>query len=226
VNVNFPKPGAGVIALLILNAIAAAAASDPFVVLHLMLVPAAVLERGEVWQPLSAVFVHPPGRPFLVIIDLLMLYWFGTALESWWKTRRLLLAYAVFGVSGMVLTLLAALVVPSLQLYPFAGAPAAILGMVFAWALVFGDRMISPMFMKKPMRAFTFISVLIAAQIFVLAVQDTKVLPSHLGALIGAAALCGKKTISRVVLRKKKRDLEEELRVIQGGKPMRKKDWN
>ncbi|HLL51911.1 MAG TPA: rhomboid family intramembrane serine protease [Myxococcaceae bacterium] len=102
----------------------------------LALVPDRVFHGFAVWQPLTYAFVASGALD--LIFGALILYSIGGVLESIWGPRRLLrFALGTTAVSGL-LTLLVALVVPSLRLTLFPGGWAMTTSLWVAYGLFIG----------------------------------------------------------------------------------------
>jgi membrane associated rhomboid family serine protease len=105
----------------------------------LTLVPAAVL-HGWVWQLVTYSFVHV--GVFHILMNMLWLWWFGAQLEMDWGYRKFLDFY-FFCVIGAALSTIAvsytgiAGISPAT---PTAGASGGVLGVLMAFALLYGDQ--------------------------------------------------------------------------------------
>ena len=139
-----PGPLSQAIKYLIAANVAAfiATALIPELVVWLGLIPAAVLERFQIWQLGTYMFLH--GGIFHILFNMLALWMFGTELERLWGTREFLKFYFVCGVGAAVLT-----VVFSLLPFTFArtvheavviGASGAIYGLLLAYAMTYPER--------------------------------------------------------------------------------------
>jgi membrane associated rhomboid family serine protease len=105
----------------------------------LALVPAAVLE-GELWRLVSWALVEV--SPLGVLVDGLLLYWFGRDLCHAWGPRRFLATAAILAAATGLLASLLALAVPRLDAAVWIG-PGAVLGaLTLAWGLLFPERQI------------------------------------------------------------------------------------
>lgn len=134
------------------------------------LVPYAVTHSLRVWQPFTYLFLH--GGLWHVLINLLVLWMFGSDLERAWGRQRFLQYYFVCGVGAglinvVVKTLmdwrvdfqvLPAEVIPSSMIATI-GASGAIYGVLLAAAVVFPDRQVwlIPFPVMLPMRAYVLI---------------------------------------------------------------------
>jgi membrane associated rhomboid family serine protease len=121
-----------------------------FVVGAFGLTPAAVLQRGAVWQLVTYLFVHDPGGFTHILFNMLALWMFGVDLERRWGTRGFVRYYAITGVGAGVATVLVSLLPFDFArgMYAVAtiGASGAIYGLLLAWALLFPHRQILFMF--------------------------------------------------------------------------------
>lgn len=74
-----------------------------FISEHLLLHPRAVFESLELWQPFTAFWLHDPHSAWHVLINMLLLYFFGSAVERYLGARRFLLLYLVGGLASTLL---------------------------------------------------------------------------------------------------------------------------
>ena len=122
--------------------------------------------RGMVWQPLTYMFVHSVGLPFHIVFNMLILWMLGGELERYWGGAAFLRYYLVCGFgAGLAAILLGVLFGPSHVIT--IGASGAIYGLILAYGMLFGDRVMLFMLIF-PMKARTFSIVL-----FVIAVLYT-----------------------------------------------------
>jgi membrane associated rhomboid family serine protease len=92
--------------------------------------------RGYIWQPVTYMFLH--GGIFHLFFNMLVLWMFGTTLESRWGPRRFLIFYFICGVGAGLLN---AVVTPSSPI-PIVGASGAIYGLLMAFAILFPNQLI------------------------------------------------------------------------------------
>lgn len=105
--------------------------------------PAAVF-GGEVWRPVTYMFLHSRESFFHILFNMLALWMFGVELERMWGTRFFLKYYFVCGV-GAALTTIVLSFVPlaafdGLYQSLTVGASGAIYGILLAYALYFPNR--------------------------------------------------------------------------------------
>jgi len=100
------------------------------------LVPYQVVYARWVWQPFTYLFLH--GGPFHLLINLLVLWMFGMAIESQWGSREFLKYYLICGVGAGLCNV--ALTPHSLA--PVVGASGAIYGLIVAFALLYPDAVV------------------------------------------------------------------------------------
>ena len=89
-----------------------------------------------VWQLFTYMFLH--GGFFHFLLNMFLLWMFGSELERHFGSREFLKYYCITGVGAGVLTLLAS---PH-SLIPTVGASGAIYGLLLAYALYFPNRLI------------------------------------------------------------------------------------
>ncbi len=104
---------------------------------HLMLSAGQALGLFELWQPLTASWLHLHTHTLL--INMLALWFFGPPLERWWGTRRFVVFWIVTGLVGMVATMLVGMGWPTAVTGGATGAAAALM---VAFALLFPEHMV------------------------------------------------------------------------------------
>jgi membrane associated rhomboid family serine protease len=128
------------------------------------LVPGLLFEKFFVWQIFSYMFLHATSISH-ILFNMLLLWWLGSELEQRWGSKFFLLYYVVCGVgAGLVymigLTFYYLTVGPTLAwVSPVVGASGAIFGLLLAYGIIFGDRIVY-FFMLFPMQAKYFVMIL------------------------------------------------------------------
>jgi membrane associated rhomboid family serine protease len=128
---------------------------------YFSLVPAMMLQWGQVWRAVSYLFLH--GGVFHILFNMLALWMFGVELERMWGTKYFTKYYFVCGI-GAAATTTALSFVPGIfggNLYetPTIGASGAVYGVLLAYALYFPNRPIL-MFMLFPLPAKVFVAII------------------------------------------------------------------
>lgn len=121
---------------------------------------AQTLGAHKLWQPLTALWLHLGTRGLL--LDLLALWIFGSALERWWGRRRLLLFFVVTAAVGLIGGTLVGIAAPGVLL---AGSGGAAIAMMVATAVIFPRHLVH-LHALVPLRARIF-SLLIGAFVLV-----------------------------------------------------------
>src|SRR6266705_7033107 len=144
------------------------------------------LKRGFIWQLLTFQFLHG-GLPHLVL-NSVVLYSFGRALEEFLGKRAFLKLYLLSGFAGGIAQILLALV-SSRFAGPMVGASAGICGLVAAFALLSPQSTIYVAFVI-PFRAVYFLPLLIAGTVLllVLPTADHIAHAAHLGGMLAGIA--------------------------------------
>jgi S1-C subfamily serine protease len=88
-------------------------------------------------QPLTALWVHVGTRGLL--LNVLSLWIFGSALEKWWGPRRFVRFWIITGVAGLILGVLVGQLQPA---YVMAGSAGAAVAMMVAFAVIFPEHMV------------------------------------------------------------------------------------
>jgi membrane associated rhomboid family serine protease len=115
-------------------------------------VPAAVLQ-GQIWRPVTYMWLHLATSPFHLLFNMLFLWMLGGQLEQLWGARAFLRYYLVCGIGAGVFIVLGGLIGSPTAIT--IGASGAVYGLILAFGVVLGERMIlfSLIF---PMKARTF----------------------------------------------------------------------
>lgn len=121
------------------------------------LTPYKLINEFWVWQPFTYMFIHSNGV-FHVLFNMLVLWWFGSELEARWGQRFFLTYYLVCGLGAGLIYVAGSLIyyfmtsqVMSLAA-PLVGASGATYGLLLAYGILFGERVIYFM-MLFPMKA-------------------------------------------------------------------------
>ena len=133
--------------------------------------PAAFLTSFWVWQPVTYLFLH--GNLMHIVINMLVLWMFGTELERRWGTAAFVQFYFICGVgAGLTSVLLDVLMLPFSDGGSLAalrtgtiGASGAIFGLMAAQAILFPNRMLL-LFFFFPMRMRPAVLLLAAMMLF------------------------------------------------------------
>ncbi|MBU1085891.1 MAG: rhomboid family intramembrane serine protease [Candidatus Omnitrophica bacterium] len=104
--------------------------------MYLGLVPSLVLSRLMLWQLVSYLFVH--AGLWHLVLNMLMLWMFGTVLEQTWGSRKFLGYYFFTGIGAGICSIVFA----HNATYPVVGASGAIFGLLVAFAIMFPESVI------------------------------------------------------------------------------------
>ena len=135
-----------------------------FFATYFALVPSFVVQKFFVWQLLTYAFLHSTS-PFHIILNLLALWWLGSELEQRWGARFFLTYYLVcvmgsaFIYVSIVLAYALAGGAVTAMLTPVMGASGGIFGLLLAYGIIFGERIVHFM-MIFPMKAKYFVMIL------------------------------------------------------------------
>jgi membrane associated rhomboid family serine protease len=249
----FRKPSKVLIAIMAANVIAyvmelVLLRANVSFVKELPLSPLGVFDELELWQPFTYMWIHAPEQPTHLFLNMLWLWWMGAELEQWWGSRRFIVAYVIFGLGGAALTLIVGLLSRTSALEPLLadfwakphlGASGAVMGITVAWGITFADRTINILFLPQ-MKGRTFLWVMIAVELITALSLEHVSSTSHFGGMLAALVVCKgwwrpsrwTEGLKRMELRRRRKKIEAELRVIDGAKgPPRKNgkgntEWN
>ncbi len=137
---------------------------EPFFTMVFGLVPQTFIQKFFVWQPFTYMFLHSHS-PFHILFNMLLLWWLGSELEGRWGSKFFLIYYLasgigaglIYGIVTLIYTLLVG--VSSVWTVPVVGASGAIFGLMLAYGIIFGERVVYFM-MVFPMRAKYFVMIL------------------------------------------------------------------
>ena len=127
--------------------------------------PRYALENLFIWQFFTYMFLHSENV-FHVLLNMLSLWFFGSELEYRWGGRNFLYYYISCGVGAAFIYLLGVMIVglfkgaePIVYGIPVLGASGAVFGVLLAYGILFGDRIVY-FFGVFPMMARTLIMVI------------------------------------------------------------------
>jgi membrane associated rhomboid family serine protease len=112
---------------------------------HFGLVPRAVTHLLAVWQLGTYMFLHDPIGVTHILLNMLMLWMFGTTLENTWGTKRFLQYYFVCGVGAAICVVVLATLFGNAESRTI-GASGAIFGLLLAFGVLFPDAQMLFMF--------------------------------------------------------------------------------
>jgi rhomboid family protein len=193
--------------------------TSPALVSRLAFDPAHAFARP--WTFLTYMFVH--GGLLHLLGNMLMLFVFGSAVETRMGSRAFLLYYLYCGVGAALLALgLSGLTaVP-----PFAGASGAVLGLGLAYATFWPDAELVPFPFPFPIRAKTFVAILAGLDVFfaIRSNNDGVAHIAHVGGLVAGFLFFRLQSLSRRGPTAPPRPVERVVMVQSGvpeaGRPM------
>jgi len=230
VQLVMPKPGKGLIVLIASLVVAyvfqllALRANLSFVA-DLALTPTQVF-HGSVWQLVTYMWLHDPENVGHLFWNLLWLYWFAARLERHYGTPRFFGYYLLFGVSGAILTLIVAVASGLDALAPLiggfanhtvVGASGGVMGMVVAYGVLFANEEMNLLLIGS-LKVRTFVLVVVAFELIRALSFDRVSSTAHFGGMAAGALVAGAGPfVRRQQLERKRKKIEGELRVLQGG---------
>jgi membrane associated rhomboid family serine protease len=125
-----------------------------------------------IWEPLTYMFLHSTSSPWHIVFNMLMLWWLGSELETRWGARFFAIYYLVCGIGAAVFYVLFVFLfslatgrATGLLETPVIGASGAIFGLMLAYGIIFGERVVYFMFIFA-MKAKYMVMILGALEIF------------------------------------------------------------
>lgn len=137
----------------------------------------------HLWQLVTYSFLH--GGLFHLLLNMFVLWMFGTQMEYIWGSRRFL-AYYLICVVGAGLTQLAVTSLGSGPLYPTVGASGGVFGILLAFGMRFPNQYILLLIPPIPMKAKYFVLFLVGLSLF-LGVTGSQAGIAHFAHLGGMA---------------------------------------
>ena len=161
------------------------------------LVPSSFVNHFAIWQLFTYPFLH--GDVMHLFLNLIMLAFMGGELEATWGTPRFLRFYFFCSsIAGLLYLLLQVFVRANGIHMPMVGASGAIYGLLMAYGLIFGERVLLFM-MLFPMKAKHFVWILAGIELLSTVFSGNGGLSSaaHLGGMVaGLGYLWGRATFS------------------------------
>jgi membrane associated rhomboid family serine protease len=142
---------------------------QPTITYVLGLVPYSIIDKFWIWQVFTYQFLHS-NNVFHIVFNMLLLWWLGSELESRWGSKLFLAFYLVSGTGAGVLYVFAIALNGYLTgtlsgfTTPVVGASGAVFGLMLAYGVLFGERIVYFM-MVFPMRAKWFVVILGAVEV-------------------------------------------------------------
>lgn len=175
----------GVKALLIANVsvfalqvLAERVAGSGDIVLIFGLLPSVVLGKFQLWRLVTYMFLHSTAWLGHLLLNMLMLWMFGTEVERVWGTREFVKYYFLCGIGAAITTCLV------FRDSNTIGASGAIFGVMLAYALMYPNRQIYFWFIF-PMRAISFVLLCTGIELFsLLSLDDGVAHFAHLGGML------------------------------------------
>ena len=98
--------------------------------------------RGQLWQPVTYMFLHDPYGIGHILWNMLILWMFGSPLESFWGPKGFLKFYFICGVGAGAMILVTGLLMESQRAIPTLGASGALFGMMVAFGFLYPNALI------------------------------------------------------------------------------------
>lgn len=115
--------------------------------------------RGALWQPFTYLFLHSPTGFGHILVNMLMLWMFGSDLERDWGKRRFFHFYFVCGAGAGLLDVTARFAMGENTAGATIGASGAIYGVLLAFGLLYPNRTIY-VFLMFPIPARIFVLIM------------------------------------------------------------------
>lgn len=104
------------------------------------LIPFLAFLHGQIWRVATYIFMHDISTPFHILVNMLMLWMFGTEMENLWGARKFTFFYLLCGVGSGLFSIIS--LFTSSYAVPVIGASGAVLGVLTAYAYYYPQRQI------------------------------------------------------------------------------------
>ena len=142
------------------------------------LLPNMVLHNLQLWRLVTYMFLHSTSWLSHLLLNMLMLWMFGTEVERVWGTREFVKYYFLCGIGAAATTCLV------FRDSNTIGASGAIFGVMLAYGLMYPNRQIFFWFIF-PMRAISFVLLCTGIELFsLLGLPDNVAHFAHLGGML------------------------------------------
>jgi membrane associated rhomboid family serine protease len=167
------------------------------------LVPSGFMLDYRVWQLFTYAFLH--GDVTHLFLNLMMLVFIGSELEAFWGTARFLRYYFFCSFMAGVLYLFLQIVWWHNPNIPMVGASGAIYGLLMAYGLIFGERVLLFMLLF-PMKAKHFVWILAGLEFMTTVFSERGGLAAsaHLGGMFAGFGYLWVKAMYKVSQRRRK----------------------
>jgi len=142
------------------------------------LVPRLVWEKFYLWQLVTYMFLH--GGLWHILMNMFILWMFGSELERTWGSREFLRFYFVAGIGAGIINVIIAALRPATAFIPIIGASGAIYGILVAYAMLFPERYVYVYFLI-PVKVKYLVIFLVAIEFFLTYQADGIAHFAHLG---------------------------------------------
>lgn len=143
-----------------------------------------------IWEPLTYMFLHSQSA-FHIFFNMLLLWWLGAELEYRWGSRFFLTYYLACGIGAglifLIFNALYSIFIGPINHAVLIGASGAIYGLMLAFAILFGERIVLFMFLF-PMKVKWIVIILGTIQFVSLMQEGINSRVSYLSHLGGIAS--------------------------------------
>jgi membrane associated rhomboid family serine protease len=147
------------------------------------LVPLDIWSHFYLWQLVTYMFLH--ANFWHILMNMFILWMFGSELERTWGSREFLKFYFVAGIGAGLINVAFAALRPATAAIPIIGASGAIYGILVAYAMLFPERYVYVYFMI-PVKVKYLVMFLVALEFFSTYRPDGVAHFAHLGGALVA----------------------------------------
>jgi membrane associated rhomboid family serine protease len=151
------------------------------------------------WQIITYAFLHDTGSIYHLLFNMLGLWMFGSQVEAYLGSKRLLAVYF----ASVVTAALSQLLVPMLfgaAPEPTIGASGGVFGLLLAYAMLFPRQKVVPLIPPIPMPAWLFATLYAGIELYLGVTGSFSGVAhfAHLGGMVGSALVIAQFRYSRV----------------------------
>jgi membrane associated rhomboid family serine protease len=167
--------------------------------------------HGQVWRLCTAALLHNPATPSHALIVVMLLYFFATALEEAWGTKRLMLFFLGSALIAFSLETLGSFL-PGLGSSSWYGGMVLADATTVAWALANRHQTVR-LFLVIPVRPMVMVALLAIWHVALVIARApaTEGLIAPFGAMLAGWLLCDSSPLRRLFLKKRLGRIQREL---------------
>jgi membrane associated rhomboid family serine protease len=151
------------------------------------------------WQIITYAFLHDTGSIYHLLFNMLGLWMFGSQVEAYLGSKRLLAVYFASVVTAALSQLLVPMLFGAVP-EPTIGASGGVFGLLLAYAMLFPRQKVVPLIPPIPMPAWLFATLYAGIELYLGVTGSFSGVAhfAHLGGMVGSALVIAQFRYSRV----------------------------